>query len=498
MRVKCAHHAEADAHCPQDMMTLIGASIEQKNAGALNDHAVSPTATSRRLLSLMIFSGLLLLIILVPVPYGTVEPWWEAVFECSVFALAALWLIDGLRSGRLLVRDHWVLLAPLLTLVVYAFLQTIPLLEQSTPLGPSRRPISFDPYETRLVVTKLLALILVLALLLRYTDSARRLRALVYSVIGIALASAIFGLVRQAGQHGAAGFLLPALRPDSGYAQFINKNHFAFLAEMALGLLAGLIVGGVPRQRRLVYLALALPLWTALVLSNSRGGILAMLCQVVFLGLAHNVGAPRRDSKAIAHDQARSRVFAIALRFALGVALILIIVIGMIWVGGDPLAQRLGTMREELASQPIDPSHSGRADIWRATLRLCRDHPIAGVGFGGYWIAITRYHQGTGELVPQQAHNDYLELWASGGLIGVALAFWFMFGVLKRARRGLSDPEPLTSAIALGALTGLFGVAVHSLVDFGLHLTGNAIIFVALVALATNQVGTRSSQTSRY
>ena len=31
----------------------------------------------------------------------------------------------------------------------------------------------------------------------------------------------------------------------------------------------------------MIYFALLLPIWTALVLSNSRGGILAMLVQIV-------------------------------------------------------------------------------------------------------------------------------------------------------------------------------------------------------------------------
>lgn len=69
------------------------------------------------------------------------------------------------------------------------------------------------------------------------------------------------------------------LRPDVGFAQFINRNHFGYLAEMTLGLLLGLIAGrGVPRGKLLIPLALLLPVWAALVLSNSRGGVLAMLC----------------------------------------------------------------------------------------------------------------------------------------------------------------------------------------------------------------------------
>ena len=43
-----------------------------------------------RLLSVLIFCGLIVLIIFVPIPYGSVEPWSIATFECSVFALALL------------------------------------------------------------------------------------------------------------------------------------------------------------------------------------------------------------------------------------------------------------------------------------------------------------------------------------------------------------------------------------------------------------------------
>ena len=159
------------------------------------------TNTKSSLLSRLIFTGLLLIILLTPIPYGAVEAWWTAAVECAVFALAALGCIEWLRTGRLLERDYWPLLAPLFALCLYALVQTLPLWPQPTPIGVLRRTISFDPYETRLVALQLLALTLMFALLLRYTNSARRLHALIYSVVGIALASAVFGLIRQVAQH---------------------------------------------------------------------------------------------------------------------------------------------------------------------------------------------------------------------------------------------------------------------------------------------------------
>jgi O-antigen ligase len=335
------------------------------------------------------------------------------------------WFFTG---GPLLPPGRWRLIAPLLALTLYALAQTAPIGSQATPAGNALRAISFDPYETRLVAAKLLALALTLALLLRHTESERRLRALFFAVVAVAL---------------------------------------------------------------------AVPIWTALVLSNSRGGVLAMLCQLLFVALTFGFVRSGKRSEGAQARPMRSRIVTMAVRLALACALLAVIVFGVVWVGGDPLAEHMGSMRDEVSGEVRDPTRTGRAAIWQATWRLALSHPLVGVGFGGYWMAITETHDGSGALVPQQAHNDYLELLASGGVAGVALALWFVCEALGLARRELRDPTLYRRAVAFGALASLFGVAVHSLVDFGLHLTGNALISVALLALATARLAPENAVPAR-
>jgi len=115
---------------------------------------------------------------------------------------------------------------------------------------------------------------------------------------------------------------------------------------------------------------------------------------------------------------------------------------------------------------------------------MFKAHPLAGLGFGGYWIGITKYHRASGEITPQQAHNDYLELMASGGVVGCVLAVWFLVIFVRRARSSLRSHDPYYRAACLGALTGMFGVVVHSFVDFGIHITINALLFATLLVIA--------------
>jgi hypothetical protein len=167
--------------------------------------------------------------------------------------------------------------------MILAWVQTLPLSSASTIEGiesVAGRAVSADPYETRLFVFRLFALTLAGALLLRYTSNRSRLRSLVRVVIGVGVASALFGITRQAIQNVEWKLTLYSpryrvwvdllnLQLDEGYGQFGNRNHFAFLMEMTLGLALGLIAGGGVRRNRLpVYLVVTAIVWTALVFTQ--------------------------------------------------------------------------------------------------------------------------------------------------------------------------------------------------------------------------------------
>lgn len=448
-----------------------------------------PLRQSRRAANI-IFFALLALIVFVSIPYGSVEPWWRALFVATVFVLAAISFIDFFLEGEFNVgRYSWLL--PLMALAVFGFIQTIPFgsfysaaLSRNLP-----RTISADAHGTRVWVAEMLALTFLGAMLLRYTTGERKVKMLLYVVIGTALASAIFGIVRQTMQH-QLGFGLPYLRPGIGYAQFINKNHFAFLVEMALGLALGLILWrGVSRERLLIIVGTILILAGAVVLANSRGGMLAMFSQVIFAGVLRLFVRPvnRHAKQESRLDKLTAKLTASPLvRVGLIVLLVATIALGTVWIGGAPLVASLEAVPAEVGASTDNSRWAVRRwDIWPATLKMIKDHPIAGVGFGGFWMAITKYHNASGEMVPQEAHNDYLEFLASGGVVGAILGAWFVVMFIRSAQRTVRVKYPFGRAAKCGAIVGIVGVAAHSLVDFGLHIPANACLFISLIAVAT-------------
>lgn len=439
------------------------------------------------LLHRAVFGSLLFLICVTAIPYGTSQPWWKALFICFVLLATIVAVIEVLVNGARRI-DGIRLIVPAAVLILFAFLQTISL--PGNAVGgltvAAWNTISADPYATRFAAMQLIALMLVVLLVSRYASTERRCRMLIHVILGVAVTSAIYGILRQTVQR-ETGFILPLLRPGSGYGQFINKNHFAYLMEMAFGLGLGLIAfGGVKQKHAMLYVAILLPIWTALILSNSRGGILAMIGQLVIAALL--LSYFKRSSTNL--DSVFFRVTRSPLmRLGLILALVIALGVGIIWVGGDRLLTNFGAVGGEFPTDPGVPSGGvSRNDIWRATLKTIADHPIFGVGIGGYWIAVTAHHNAPGTMTPQEAHNDYLELLASGGIVGFAIGVWFACVAFKLIRKNLWNGNRETNAIRLASVVGLAGALLHSIFDFGLHLMINALVFAVLLALATMTV----------
>ena len=437
-----------------------------------------------RVLNQIVFASLLALIFVAAVPYGTVEPWWKAAFVCFVFVLWILATIENILMAERKPLDR-LLLLPLFALVAFALLQSMPLGVRSNPGTPHAiwNAISADPYQTQFFAVQLLAITFAGALLSRYTATDRRISALINVVIAVAVASAIFGVVRQTNQHGM-GFGLPLLSPGRGYGQFVNPNHFALLMEMAFGLMLGIVLGGKSkREWLLIYGALLLVVWTALVLANSRGGLLSMLAQIVAAGLLYTVAVPASKTEGSARRLLKF-LRSWPARILMLLVLLTAVVVGTLWIGGDRLASRFEDLGGGVNSAELR-SGGSRNEIWRATWRMFAANPIFGVGLGGYWAAITTYHDASGSLTPQEAHNDYLELLASGGILGGLLGAWFLFVLAKRIATNFRSASTFRRGAHYGAVLGIIGVLVHSLFDFGLHMLVNALVFAALIVIAT-------------
>jgi O-antigen ligase len=110
---------------------------------------------------------------------------------------------------------------------------------------------------------------------------------------------------------------------------------------------------------------------------------------------------------------------------------------------------------------------------------------VVGSGFGSFSVIYTRYDSRNGFYRLEQAHNDYLQTLADGGIVGGLLGLAFLIILFGRGFARRETDDKFRRGVATGALAGCFAVLVHSFFDFTLHTTSNALLFLILAALAT-------------
>ncbi|HEV2836784.1 MAG TPA: O-antigen ligase family protein [Pyrinomonadaceae bacterium] len=408
-------------------------------------------------------------IVMSALAYGTVHYWALALFNLGGLTILALWMVDSWRLGDFRVSRNFLQL-PLIGALVLGLVQVLPLRDAA---GGGLNTFSLDPNSTKLVIVQLGTLFVYFAATLVFIDTPHRLRLLVRTIMIFGFFLAIFGLT-QSFTSPTKVYWVRELNQSTAFGPFINRHHFAGYMELTISLPLGLLLAGsIDKEKRLLYLFIAGLMGVALVMTTSRGGIISLVAEIVFLVIVTAIWRKHGEHKRI------SRVKRIGTRVALAAALIVGLFAGVILLGGEFSINRF------IDSVNTDDPTTGRAHFWSVTLDMIRANPILGTGLGAYGVIYTRYDTRNGLFRLEQAHNDYLQVFSDAGVVGGALALMFVVVLFYRGFDRANSRDDFRRGVALGALGGCFAVLVHSFFDFTLHTTSNALLFLILAALAT-------------
>jgi O-antigen ligase len=441
---------------------------------------------------------LVVLITSATLAFGAVYPWGYIPLFCVAAATGGIGLL--LRRDQLIpVRS---LAFALLLLMFGIALQLVPLnravmsavsahtpqfLEQYnlTFKPQDAYPISIDPRSTLVALAAVSALGLFLvgspALL-----SRESLRALPTLLISFAAPLALFGIVSRQLNNGLVYWFW---KPHQGggtdaFGPFVNRNHFAGWMLMASCLALGALLGQIEREadgapskktqvaewlssmavNKLLMTAVAvMTMVISLVWTLSRSGIIGLAVAICcFIWLT----ARRR--------QASNRQRALT-----AISLLLLIATGVWLRGVDRTLAWFGDSRDL----------KGRFAAWEDGWHVVTDFPVAGIGLNTYSISMSFYQKSPG-LHLAQAHNDYLQLLAEGGLLVTIPAIIAVAALALAIRRNLVDARPEARGywIRAGATVGLVSIAVQEIAEFSLQIPANSFLFCTLAAVALSPV----------
>lgn len=442
---------------------------------------VSESGLVKEYLESIAFYSLLTVIFLAAIPYGTVETWTRSFFVLIICLIATIRVAAIFLNGSPLFGNGS-LIFPIAGLLGLAIIQIIP-----WSIGTSGETISLDTDATKNFILIFSGLIIASEILLALTNSQKRLKSLIIFVIFVGLSSALFGIIRVYFFNNSKTGLSSYFSVGEGFAQFINRNHFVYLTEMTIGLLLGLLIKGnlKEKQKFLIWVSTGF-LILITIFANSRGGIISLTSIFIIAAIIHFLTHGKKKL-FWRYKKLQSGILPkILISTALACAVFLIAVVTVAFVGGDMVTTRIESIQSEMGDNP--EKRVNRLAIWKPTIELIKERPLLGAGFGGYSAAITKYDKSNGNFSIQQAHNDYLEILANGGIIACIFVLIFGYLFITKAIKQFRSRSNLRRASCFGAILGISGVLIHNFVDFGLHPLINAMIFIVLVVIATAKV----------
>jgi O-antigen ligase len=248
------------------------------------------------------------------------------------------------------------------------------------------------------------------------------------------------------------------------YGPYVNHAHYAGLMEMLLPFALVFAISNYWHKPIRVLFSLAtLVMGCSLFLSQSLGGIIAFVAELLVLALVLTNNASRKRLPVLGT-----------------VCLLLIISVALLHPKG--LGDRLLEMRNPLSTSNV----LNRLLVTKDSLKMVARRPGLGWGLGTFTDVYPSFRSFYSDFVVNEAHNDFMQTLVETGVAGFSLLLAFLVLLYRNGVRNCLNwrHEP-RAGMALAALLGCTGVLVHGFSNFNLHIPANAAMFFVLAAMAS-------------
>jgi O-antigen ligase len=401
----------------------------------------------------LVRGGILAVIAFAVLSHGAVEPWSRAILVSSAGILLVLWALAVFFSEKTELIAVPALLYPLAAFTAVAGVQLA--FHRTT-----------SAYTTRMEFLVLLSMLILLFLAAQAFRRMGDWKDFAWFIMILAFLVAGLGILQHLTFNGKLYWFREMRYGGIPFGPYVNRNHFAGFAELVLPMaLVPLLLARVRRERLIIVSILAIIPLSALLLSASRGGIIALGAELAFLVLVLGL------RKAVGRN------------LLVGTAVLVLAFLTVSWLGVGQILSRFSSL------QTLEVQQAKRASMWHGTWQIFLDHPALGTGLGTLQQVYPPYETLYDGKIVNHAHNDYLEALAETGTIGGICCAWFLGTLFVSALRLLqAGDNSFASTLRLCGWTACWGLLVHSLMDFNLHIPANLLLFLMMSLLATAEI----------
>ena len=219
-------------------------------------------------------------------------------------------------------------------------------------------------------------------------------------------------------------------------------------------------------------------------------GPCALGAAVALIGLAPSIPASEPPHPGLAAGS-----LVVGLLVAVGLSVLggraaTAVVVGIALVGAALIPSVLASVPPAILHSRVSLMSSDRINSARAALRVAERRPLTGAGpeqAALFWVDANGH-----TLTIQYVHNEYLQVLAELGTVGLALLLAFLALLARVVWRGRNVAG--TPATWAGVAAALLALALHSGLDFLWHLPAIPLTGAVLVGLTTLPLQERRQQ----
>lgn len=304
-------------------------------------------------------------------------------------------------------------------------------------------------------------------------------RSVLFAAFGLL---ALFAMVQAATWNGRIYWLRPIMTAEKAFGPYVNPTHFAGVMELALPWLLGFAASRLQRWGRAAL---------------SRPEFLLPVVSAIFCGAATVMAASKMSAALTGLNLTLLLAFIAARRWGrliTATALVILWGLAVLLVMATPLGQRISSHVERSEGVQVVGT---RGPAWQAAFTMLADYPITGTGFGTFREVFPAYMPSGTYIRWNEAHSDWLELLLDGGLLAGVLVAWLAVAYVVQLSSRSAKVGARGSPTRFGLILGLASLSLHAAVDFNHQIPANALLFVALAAMALPRESRGSSNEHR-
>lgn len=318
----------------------------------------------------------------------------------------------------------------------------------------------------------------------------KQIRKIMISLIFVSGFISIYGIAQYLGID-----LLNLKVVGSGYISgpFENRNVLASFLVFTMPVSAGFLFEKISKKLKIMVGLVAIITLIALIYTRTRGAWVGFIGAMAFFA----------GAKLMAEGEMKKIFKSLFSKKSLIIISLMVICLGLL-IRYDYRKRGSFTKKFLSIADLKNPATRHRFVMWHTGIDIIKEHPLLGTGIGTFKKIHLKYQSkylrtkkyGRFKGLSRFIHNDYLEITANTGILGLGTFLWLIVTIywtgLKRLKQiSKSKYSPNLLIIILSSLTA---VLIHSFFHYSFYLPTTSMLFWLWLGLL-NTGGTKLEKT---